>query len=315
VPVVYGLPAAEAVSAAERGEIVLGGCVIASDVPEWSCRRCGHRWYDTQVLEQRRAEYERLRVPAILRSLWAGWDDVTDSLAGGRIRPAALAVVRGGWRAGLRDWRSIIRAAKGQPSLAAMWAQAGDVDLMIWMYRRYLRGAALPGDVVRCLRRFGVWCLRRGLVTFAALPDRRQGSVELEGVINAIAQWVDGQTAHEVAHRVASNREDEHRRTHQRVPHVHVAGLHAAKVLLEEEPIQAAAAASRWAANVAGYRAVLDRDVRLRTGGVERRDRVWALDGRLQRSEAHAREIAAQADKLRDLLGNPFDEVRSLPVH
>ena len=28
----------------EKGEIVLGGCIITGNDPEWSCNECGHRW-------------------------------------------------------------------------------------------------------------------------------------------------------------------------------------------------------------------------------------------------------------------------------
>ncbi len=44
VPIVYGHPSAEAFEAAERDEIVLGGCVVTPDLPIWLCRACDHRW-------------------------------------------------------------------------------------------------------------------------------------------------------------------------------------------------------------------------------------------------------------------------------
>ncbi|PWW23364.1 hypothetical protein JD79_02538 [Geodermatophilus normandii] len=40
VPYVLGLPSAEAFEAAERGEVVLGGCVLSEPVPAWACPRC-----------------------------------------------------------------------------------------------------------------------------------------------------------------------------------------------------------------------------------------------------------------------------------
>ncbi len=39
---IYGYPAYEAFEAAERGEIVLGGCCITGNDPERACRYFGH---------------------------------------------------------------------------------------------------------------------------------------------------------------------------------------------------------------------------------------------------------------------------------
>ncbi len=44
VPIVYGLPSWELGQAAERGEIVLGGCIITDHAPKWHCLDCGHTW-------------------------------------------------------------------------------------------------------------------------------------------------------------------------------------------------------------------------------------------------------------------------------
>lgn len=43
-PILYGLPTWEAIQAAERGEVVLAGCVLMGDDPKWYCPECGHRW-------------------------------------------------------------------------------------------------------------------------------------------------------------------------------------------------------------------------------------------------------------------------------
>jgi len=43
VPILYGLPVSEAVDAAERGLLVLGGCIVADDSPQWRCP-AGHEW-------------------------------------------------------------------------------------------------------------------------------------------------------------------------------------------------------------------------------------------------------------------------------
>lgn len=40
VPIRYGYPGQALVEAAERGEVVLGGCIVEPGQPEWSCRTC-----------------------------------------------------------------------------------------------------------------------------------------------------------------------------------------------------------------------------------------------------------------------------------
>lgn len=40
VPIVYGYPAGDTEEAGRRGEIVLGGCVIRGNEPEWACPIC-----------------------------------------------------------------------------------------------------------------------------------------------------------------------------------------------------------------------------------------------------------------------------------
>ena len=40
VPIVYGLPDWDLGRAAERGELVLGGCMVTDDDPRWRCRAC-----------------------------------------------------------------------------------------------------------------------------------------------------------------------------------------------------------------------------------------------------------------------------------
>ena len=40
VEIVYGYPTAETFEASERGEVVLGGCVIGPEAPDYVCRTC-----------------------------------------------------------------------------------------------------------------------------------------------------------------------------------------------------------------------------------------------------------------------------------
>ena len=41
--IAYGYRTSEAFESAERGEIVLGGCIVMDDAPTWACRGCGWR--------------------------------------------------------------------------------------------------------------------------------------------------------------------------------------------------------------------------------------------------------------------------------
>ena len=44
--IVYGMPMPELFEAAERGEVVLGGCCISNDDPHCCCKKCklGYSW-------------------------------------------------------------------------------------------------------------------------------------------------------------------------------------------------------------------------------------------------------------------------------
>lgn len=41
VPIVFGYPLPETFEAAERGEVVLGGCIVSDDDPKVACAACG----------------------------------------------------------------------------------------------------------------------------------------------------------------------------------------------------------------------------------------------------------------------------------
>lgn len=40
VEIVYGMPAPELFEAAERGEVILGGCCFSGDDPKYHCKNC-----------------------------------------------------------------------------------------------------------------------------------------------------------------------------------------------------------------------------------------------------------------------------------
>ena len=44
VNIEYGEPGIDMAEAAERGEVVLGGCCIDENSPERHCLECGHEW-------------------------------------------------------------------------------------------------------------------------------------------------------------------------------------------------------------------------------------------------------------------------------
>ena len=44
VRIAYGYPGPEMVEEAEKGTIVLGGCVISEDNPYSQCKSCGTQW-------------------------------------------------------------------------------------------------------------------------------------------------------------------------------------------------------------------------------------------------------------------------------
>lgn len=44
-PIIYGLVRdGKLREKADRGEVVLGGCLVGEDSPKWECPECGHRF-------------------------------------------------------------------------------------------------------------------------------------------------------------------------------------------------------------------------------------------------------------------------------
>ena len=46
VPVIIGMPGPELMEAEEAGDVVLAGCIVMPDQPNWACRICRHEWRD-----------------------------------------------------------------------------------------------------------------------------------------------------------------------------------------------------------------------------------------------------------------------------
>jgi len=42
--IAFGYPGPEMIEEADRGDIVLGGCCVEEDDPEWHCKDCAHEW-------------------------------------------------------------------------------------------------------------------------------------------------------------------------------------------------------------------------------------------------------------------------------
>lgn len=42
--IVFGYPGEEMMEQSERGEIVLGGCCVTENDPEWRCNDCENEW-------------------------------------------------------------------------------------------------------------------------------------------------------------------------------------------------------------------------------------------------------------------------------
>ncbi len=48
-PIVYGDPTVDAVEQAQRGELILAGCLVQAGAPTHACPRCQHQWGRLQL--------------------------------------------------------------------------------------------------------------------------------------------------------------------------------------------------------------------------------------------------------------------------
>lgn len=44
VPIIYGMPTQETFEEAEEGKLIIGGCCLSDDSPEWHCNDCQHEF-------------------------------------------------------------------------------------------------------------------------------------------------------------------------------------------------------------------------------------------------------------------------------
>lgn len=44
--ILVGRPTPEGLEMLNRGEAVMGGCLIEENMPDWKCADCGDEWYD-----------------------------------------------------------------------------------------------------------------------------------------------------------------------------------------------------------------------------------------------------------------------------
>jgi len=47
IRIVYGMPGSDTVEEAEKGKVMLGGCCVTDDDPDWHCKECKHVWSDS----------------------------------------------------------------------------------------------------------------------------------------------------------------------------------------------------------------------------------------------------------------------------
>jgi hypothetical protein len=47
-PIMYGYPSPKALTNAEEGRVILGGCVVYNDSPTWKCNGCGRSFRPAQ---------------------------------------------------------------------------------------------------------------------------------------------------------------------------------------------------------------------------------------------------------------------------
>lgn len=88
VPIAYGYPSPEGMEAAERGEVVLGGCVVTGEDPRTICRACGSRWSASRDKTQTKISEE-------LACYFANWD--INLPAGSEAAGSRGAIFKAGW--------------------------------------------------------------------------------------------------------------------------------------------------------------------------------------------------------------------------
>ena len=73
IRIAYGYPDFELWQAEERGEIVLGGCVIGPESPDYECRRCGAGlpWVDPEASRVACPAVDRVRTTRATE--WGAW--------------------------------------------------------------------------------------------------------------------------------------------------------------------------------------------------------------------------------------------------
>ncbi len=64
LPIVYGNPTLDAVEQAQRGELILAGCLVQAGAPTHACQRCQHEWGRLQL-----STWDQVDAP---------WDDLED---------------------------------------------------------------------------------------------------------------------------------------------------------------------------------------------------------------------------------------------
>lgn len=187
-PIAYGLPGPDLIDAAQRGRVVLGGCVIGDDDPVAACRRCGvglwgHGVFTVDGNLRARLGVPSRRIEAMLTeegALWLSDDDQVAVVPPADVDVVALIAVHNLFddAAALRRWLGrrrltytgnasgrLVRVAVRHDRTLAVWAEDGVVELVDELDRLALH---LLRDLVRSLHMRSV--------------DELVGFLEVEGV-------------------------------------------------------------------------------------------------------------------------------------
>ncbi len=130
VPVLYGLPTRGSAEAAERGELVLGGCVLTDDDPPRCCTECRAALWHGGVFA----------VPGAA-------DDLRIGLSGGRSGRRLMAEVS-------PDWQLTITWRGGERREADLVVSPGNVDLVLAILATDMLGSGAA--LQRWLQRYGL---------------------------------------------------------------------------------------------------------------------------------------------------------------
>ncbi|SMP64288.1 hypothetical protein [Anoxynatronum buryatiense] len=132
IPIVYGYPTVELAEEAEKGKVVLGGCCVMEDDPEFHCQNCNYQW---NRLEAEEAAYGE--ITGFKASVGGYFDGFTQV----HIDFAARQIIR---THSLDDPEAVFSKRLAVKTLKNLPGQLKDMDLLNWK-RRYENSQVLDG--------------------------------------------------------------------------------------------------------------------------------------------------------------------------